>query len=92
MSRNARHILWSLHVSESETYTHFGLHLGIHYIYYASSPDIITADGGSLDQFIAAFSPKKFRILTNGSFDPPVFRPFHRGPKASFNIFKIANP
>ena len=23
MSRNARHILWSLHVSESETYTHF---------------------------------------------------------------------
>ena len=24
MSRNARHILWSLHVSESETYTHFG--------------------------------------------------------------------
>ena len=26
MSRNARHILWSLHVSESETYTHFVLY------------------------------------------------------------------
>ena len=31
MSRNARHILWSLHVSESETYTHFVVEYGTRY-------------------------------------------------------------
>ena len=32
MSRNARHILWSLHVSESETYTHFVKKMGEKYV------------------------------------------------------------
>ena len=30
MSRNARHILWSLHASESGTYTHFVLQIATH--------------------------------------------------------------